>query len=134
MKPVIFHCAIIGQQAARDARLSTTNCVKENRATPEGQLLSTRLWRGDDTDTAAKLSDPNPLSKNERDALVTRPLAAFFAHPQVERGAHQLGAHLLVVLLRVVGDSSGLSLTAMIELGISVSSGSGGGGAVQAAP
>ncbi len=38
---------------------------------PEAKLLSARLWRFDDSDTIGKLSDPNPLSKNERDALVT---------------------------------------------------------------
>jgi hypothetical protein len=33
-------------------------------------MVSARLWRGDGTDTAAKLSDRKPLTPAERDALV----------------------------------------------------------------
>jgi hypothetical protein len=32
--------------------------------------LAPRLWAFNETDTASKLSDPNPLAKQERDALV----------------------------------------------------------------
>jgi hypothetical protein len=32
--------------------------------------LSARLWRFNELDTASKLSDPNPLTPKERDALV----------------------------------------------------------------
>jgi hypothetical protein len=37
---------------------------------PEGQSIYKRIWRGDGTDTADKLSDPNPLTPAERNALV----------------------------------------------------------------
>jgi hypothetical protein len=67
---ILTGCAQMAQQAARDANTNATNCIMAARSTPEGQLLSARIWRNDGTDTAAKLSDPNPLSKNERDALV----------------------------------------------------------------
>ena len=38
-------------------------------ATPDGELVYRRVWRGDGTDTASKLSDPTPLTPPERDAL-----------------------------------------------------------------
>ena len=67
----LTNCAqVVGQMAAHEAVNKTKACIEEARATPEGQLLSARLWRFDDTDTASKLSDPNPLTKKERDALV----------------------------------------------------------------
>ena len=69
---VLGDCAqMVAQQATGDARTNAADCVKELGSTPEAKLLSARLWRFDDSDTIGKLSDPNPLSKNERDALVT---------------------------------------------------------------
>jgi hypothetical protein len=65
-------CArIAGQLDAQESAKNFKSCMQEIRATPEGQLVSARLWRFDETDTASKLSDPNPFSKSERDALVT---------------------------------------------------------------
>jgi hypothetical protein len=58
------------QRATTEDRAKYAKCVADNRATPEGQMLSTRLWAWDGSDTAAKLTDPNPLTKAERDALV----------------------------------------------------------------
>ena len=59
-----------GQMAAQQASTSTTACLNEVKSSPEGQAVYARLWVGDDTDNASKLSDPNPLTKTERDALV----------------------------------------------------------------
>jgi hypothetical protein len=61
---------IIGQLDAQKAARNAKSCFEQVYATPEGQLLSTRLWRFNELDTASKLSDPNPLTKKEQDALV----------------------------------------------------------------
>lgn len=58
------------RMAAQQASASAVACIKETKASPEGQIIYARLWANDDTDTAAKLSDPKPLTKNEQDALV----------------------------------------------------------------
>ena len=64
-------CArIVGQLDAQNAVKNATSCMQGVWATPEGQLLSGRLWRFNEMDTASKLSDPNPLTKREQDALV----------------------------------------------------------------
>jgi hypothetical protein len=63
-------CGQIAQQRASEAVLSAGNCIKEVRATPEGQIVYARLWLNDGTDTADKLSDPKPLTKDEQNALV----------------------------------------------------------------
>jgi hypothetical protein len=67
-------CGLVAQQQAREATheaiLSAGNCIKEARATPEGQIVGARLWLNDGTDTADKLSDPKPLTKDERNAFV----------------------------------------------------------------
>jgi hypothetical protein len=59
------------QKALDDTKAALTKCFADIRATPEGQLLSKRLWQADSTDTAAKLSDPKPLTQAEKDALVS---------------------------------------------------------------
>jgi len=60
--------AIATQQDAKKAK----ECLAEAQATPEGQLVYRRIWKGDGdgTDTADKLTDPKPLTPAERDALV----------------------------------------------------------------
>jgi hypothetical protein len=64
-------CAqMITQQAMKDAQEKSAKCAADNMATPEGHVIWARLWRGDGSDTAAKLSDPNPLTPAERNALV----------------------------------------------------------------
>jgi hypothetical protein len=64
-------CAqMVTQQAMKDAQEKSAKCIADNVATPEGQSIYKRLWRGDGTDTADKLSDPNPLTPAERNALV----------------------------------------------------------------
>jgi hypothetical protein len=67
----LTNCArIAAQLAAQDAAKNAKACFQEVWATPEGQLLSPRLWRFNELDTASKLSDPNPLTQKQRDALV----------------------------------------------------------------
>jgi uncharacterized protein with NRDE domain len=68
---VLSNCTqMIAQQALKDAREKFAKCVADNNATPEGRMITACLWRGDGSDTAAKLSDPNPLTPAERNALV----------------------------------------------------------------
>lgn len=58
------------QIAAQQAKKDATGCVQEARNSPEGQIAYARLWAFDDSDTAAKLRDPAPLTKEEQNALV----------------------------------------------------------------
>lgn len=63
----IAGCAqIAAQQAKKDA----TGCAQEARNSPEGQIVYARLWAFDDSDSANKLRDPAPLTKEEQNALV----------------------------------------------------------------
>jgi hypothetical protein len=55
---------------AQQAIASAASCIKESNASPEGQIVYARLWANDDTDTADKLIDPKPLTKEEQNALV----------------------------------------------------------------
>jgi hypothetical protein len=63
-------CAVVGAVSAVATRDKFQKCVAEYKATPEAQMLAPRIWQGDATDTAEKLSDPKPLTPAERDALV----------------------------------------------------------------
>jgi hypothetical protein len=54
------------QQTAKPA----SSCLQDVKSSQEGQIVYAKLWASDATDTAAKLSDPNPLTPTERDALV----------------------------------------------------------------
>ncbi len=63
-------CAVVGAVSAVQARDKYLKCAADNKASPEGQLLIKRIWVGDGTDAADKLSDPKPLAPAERDALV----------------------------------------------------------------
>jgi hypothetical protein len=68
---VLSGCAqMVAQQAMKDAQEKFAKCAADNMATPEGQSIFKRIWRGDGTDTADKLSDPNPLTPAERNALI----------------------------------------------------------------
>lgn len=67
----LTNCArIAGQLDAQNAAKNAKSCFEEVWKTPEGELLSVRLWRFNELDNASKLSDPNPLTKKERDSLV----------------------------------------------------------------
>jgi hypothetical protein len=58
------------QMAAQQALKNAKECAQAARNSPEGQMLYTRLWAFDDSDTAAKLSDPATLAAEQRNALV----------------------------------------------------------------
>jgi hypothetical protein len=59
-------CALTAtQQTAKSA----TSCLQDVKSSQEGQIVYAKLWVSDATDTAAKLTDPNPLTPTERDAL-----------------------------------------------------------------
>jgi hypothetical protein len=45
------------------------SCLQDVKSSQEGQIVYAKLWAFDATDTADKLSDPNPLTPTERDAL-----------------------------------------------------------------
>jgi hypothetical protein len=64
---VVAGCAQIAtQETVKNAK----ECLQAVKSTEDAQLLRKRLWQFDDTDTAEKLSDPTPLTKPERDAIV----------------------------------------------------------------
>ena len=59
-------CTLIAtQQTAK----SGSSCRQDVKSSQEGQIVYAKLWASDATDTEAKLSDPNPLTPTERDAL-----------------------------------------------------------------
>jgi hypothetical protein len=58
------------QMAAQRAAGKATECLQVLRTTEEAKILRARIWQNDGTDTSDKLSDPKPLTKAERDALV----------------------------------------------------------------
>ncbi len=59
-------CTVIAtQQTAK----SGSSCLQDVKSSQEGQIVYAKLWTSDATDTEAKLSDPNPLTLTERDAL-----------------------------------------------------------------
>jgi hypothetical protein len=67
---LIGGCAITGQIAARQAVESAGTCIKEIKSSPEGKIVGARIWQFDESDNAAKLTDPKALTKAEQDALV----------------------------------------------------------------
>ena len=62
--------ASCAQVAGQVAVSNATSCIKEVKSSPEGQMVYARLWANDNTDTAAKLNDPKPLTKQEQNAYV----------------------------------------------------------------
>jgi len=59
-------CTVIAtQQSAK----SGSSCLQDVKSSQEGQIVYAKLWASDATDTTDKLSDPNPLTPTERDAL-----------------------------------------------------------------
>ena len=59
-------CAL---SATRQTAKAGSSCLQDVKSSQEGQILYAKLWASDATDTEAKLSDPNPLTPTERDAL-----------------------------------------------------------------
>ena len=64
---ILASCAEV---VVQEALSNFASCVSEVKSSPEGQMVYARLWVGDNTDTAAKLNDPKPLTKQEQNALV----------------------------------------------------------------
>ena len=64
---ILASCA---QVAVQETASNFATCVSEVRSSPEGQMVFARLWANDNTDTAAKLNDPKPLTKEEQNAYV----------------------------------------------------------------
>jgi hypothetical protein len=59
-------CTLIAtQQTAKSA----SSCLQDVKSSQEGQIVYAKLWASDATDTTDKISDPNPLTPTERDAL-----------------------------------------------------------------
>lgn len=59
------------QLAAQDATpKNAADCTRAVKSSPEGQAVYARLWAFDDSDTAAKLNDPAPLTKEQQKALI----------------------------------------------------------------
>jgi hypothetical protein len=63
-------CSVIGAIDAKQASQKASECIQTVRNSPEGQIVFARIWLGDGTDTAAKLSDPLPLTKEQQEAFV----------------------------------------------------------------
>jgi hypothetical protein len=59
-------CTLIATQ--RTAK-SASSCLQDVKSSQEGQIVYAKLWASDATDTTDKISDPNPLTPTERDAL-----------------------------------------------------------------
>jgi hypothetical protein len=63
-------CSLAELIAAKHVALETANCLQAVKSSSEGRIVFARLWASDETDTSAKLDDTNPLSKDEREALI----------------------------------------------------------------
>jgi hypothetical protein len=63
-------CGAAVQLATEEAASDAKACLQAIMSSPDGRVIYARLWASDDTDTAAKLEDPKPLTKSERDAHV----------------------------------------------------------------
>jgi hypothetical protein len=57
-------------KARNEAMAAYSKCLADNVASPENQVVSKRVWQGNSDTVAAKLTDPNPLTQPEKDALV----------------------------------------------------------------
>jgi hypothetical protein len=55
--------------ATQQTAKTGSSCLQDVKSSQEGQIVYAKLWASDATDTADKLSDPNPLTPTERDAL-----------------------------------------------------------------
>jgi hypothetical protein len=70
----ILGLALAGCQTVAESQMQKVHedfaaCKKLTFETADGTLLKRRLWVGDGTDSASKLTDPLPLTQAERDAL-----------------------------------------------------------------
>ena len=62
-------CQTVAESQTKEAREDFGACKNLSFETADGTLLKRRLWVGDGTDAASKLTDPLPLTQAERDAL-----------------------------------------------------------------
>lgn len=62
-------CQSLAGSQTPEAREDFAACKNLTFETANGTLLKRRLWVGDGTDSASKLTDPLPLTQAERDAL-----------------------------------------------------------------
>jgi hypothetical protein len=62
-------CQTVAEGQTQGAREDVGACKNLSFETADGMLLKRRLWVGDGTDSASKLTDPLPLTQSERDAL-----------------------------------------------------------------
>ncbi len=65
--PLLTGCA---QLMAQDANHKTAaECTRAVKSSPEGEMVYARVWAFDNSDSEAKLIDPEPLTKEQRKAL-----------------------------------------------------------------
>ena len=62
-------CQTVAESQTQGTREDFGACKNLSFETADGMLLKRRLWVGDGTDLASKLTDPLPLTQAERDAL-----------------------------------------------------------------
>ena len=62
-------CQSVADSRTQEAREDFAACKNLTFETADGTLLKRRLWVGDGTDSASKLTDPLPLTQTERAAL-----------------------------------------------------------------
>ena len=62
-------CQSVADSRTQEAREDFAACKNLTFETADGTLLKRRLWVGDGSDSALKLTDPLPLTQAERDAL-----------------------------------------------------------------
>jgi hypothetical protein len=62
-------CQTVAESQRQEAPEAVAACKNLTFETADGTLLKRRLWVGDGTDAASKLTDPLPLTQAERDAL-----------------------------------------------------------------
>jgi hypothetical protein len=63
-------CTILTKIATQQDAKKAKECFADAKATPEGQLVHERIWSFDGANTADKLTDPKPLTPDERNALI----------------------------------------------------------------
>ena len=65
-------CQTVAEGQTQGAREDFGACKNLSFETADGMLLKRRLWVGDGTDSASKLTDPLPLTQAERAAACRR--------------------------------------------------------------
>ena len=63
-------CGLAAQQAAKEAVAAVKQCTADIKQSEDGRVTYARMWAGNETDTAAKLTDQKPLSDQERNAIM----------------------------------------------------------------